>query len=537
MKEFIFSTDHKRIGLLYLIGATTVFVAAGIAALLIRAEQYSLGGQITDNPNTYGTWLYFHGAAMILAFLIPALTGFFGNYLVPLMIGARDMAFPRANAMSLWFYYVAIIMALLSLVTPENIDLMWTGYPPYSVAEGVATSFYVFTVYLLGASTVLGGVNAIVTIFYMRAPGMKFLQMNMLVWSVLLAMVLQLIFAPVLVAAVTLLLADKHLGTHFYDSVAGGDALLYQNLFWFYGHPAVYIIMLPAFGILFEVVPAMAKRMIFNRRVAIVTMLATSLMSGDVWVHHLYVSGMPNWIRIGMMVTTLMISVPVGLLVVSLWGTLYKGKIYFNTAMLYAAASMLLFLVGGLTGIPVAIPSVGTHISQTAFVHAHFHFVMALFALFAMLAGIYFWFPKITGRYANETAGKIAFALNFIGANMTFIPLMRAGAIGMPRRYYDYPMFPELEWYHHIATYGAVLTALGMALTIATLVKAAFSGAPAPENPWNARSLEWTTASPPPPGNFVTLPKVHANWTPYNYGPHNVDAPAGEDEEMALPAS
>ncbi len=519
MKEWIFTTDHKRIGILYLIGSMAAFAVAGIMAILIRLEQYGPGFNIIEDANKYNEWLYFHGAAMILAFLIPGLTGFAANYFLPLMIGAPDVAFPRINAFSVWLFWMAIVLALLSLAVPDTPDIMWTGYAPYSTTTEGNTAFYVFTVHLLGFSSILGAVNFLVTVIYMRAPGMGWNQLNMFVWTTVAAFVLQLIFIPVLAAAVTLLLFDKYLGTHFFDPAAGGDVLLYQNLFWFYSHPVVYVILLPSIGLFMDIVATMAKNRIFNYKVAVYGGIwGTTLIAGEVWVHHLYVTGMPDWIRIGMMISTLLISVPVGLLAMSMWGTLYKGSITYNTAMHYCASMFYLFLVGGLTGIPNAMTVIDLHISDTSFVHAHFHFIMGMFATFAVFASVYYWFPKMTGKYCNEKIGKFAFWLNFIGVNLVFIPLFIIGPRGMPRRYPNYEMFPQFEPFHQIATYGAFIVAAGMAITILNWIGSAIAGEKAPTNPWNSKSLEWThTASPPPPGNFPEPVTVSADWTPYNY--------------------
>ena len=526
-KEWILTTDHKRIGVLYLIGSMAAFGVAGLMALIIRAEQMQLGMQIVTSGTQYNGFLYFHGAAMILAFLIPGLTGFAANYFLPLMIGARDVAFPRINAFSVWLFYFAIILALLSFVVPDAPDIMWTGYPPYSITTSANTSMYVFTVHMLGFSSILGAVNFLVTVIYMRAPGMGWNQLNMFVWTTVAAFVLQLVFIPVLAAAVTLLLFDKYLGTHFYDPSAGGDVLLYQNLFWFYSHPAVYVIFLPAVGILFDVIATMSKNRVFNYKAAVyVGIWGTVGISGIVWIHHLYISGMPDWIRLGHMVTTLLISVPVGILTLSLWGTLYKGAITYNTAMMYAASCLYLILIGGLTGIPLALPSMTLHLSETSYVHAHFHFIMALFSAFALFAGIYYWFPKMTARYADGPLATVSFWLNFVGVNVTFWPLFIIGKEGMPRRYWDYEMFKDVqvmgfyfEDFHKVATIGAFTIALGMLLQTINFIYAAFAGKPAPTNPWNSKSLEWThTVSPPGPGNFGdTDVVVDENWSPYEY--------------------
>ena len=526
-KEWVLTTDHKRIGVLYLVGSMAAFGVAGLMALIIRMEQMELGMQYVASATQYNSFLYFHGAAMILAFLIPGLTGFAANYFLPLMIGARDVAFPRINAFSIWLFYFAIVLALLSFVIPDAPDIMWTGYPPYSVTTTGNTAFYVFTVHLLGFSSILGAVNFLVTVIYMRAPGMGWNQLNIFVWTTIAAFVLQLIFIPVLAAAVTLLLFDKYMGTHFYDPSAGGDVLLYQNLFWFYSHPAVYVIFLPAVGILMDIMATMCKNRIFNYKAAVYAGIwGIVAIGGIVWIHHLYITGMPDWIRLGHMVTTLLISVPVGILVLSFWGTLYKGAITYNTAMMYAVSCLYLILLGGLTGIPLAIPSMTVHLSETSYVHAHFHFIMALFSAFALFAGIYYWFPKMTGRYADGPVATLSFWLNFIGVNVTFWPLFIIGKEGMPRRYWNYEMFSDMtvfgytfQQFNTISTYGSWIIAVGMLLQFANFIKAAISGPVAPLNPWGSKSLEWThTASPPGPGNFGdTDVVVDENWSPYEY--------------------
>ncbi|MBT6094038.1 MAG: cytochrome C oxidase subunit I [Rhodospirillaceae bacterium] len=531
LSEWIFTTDHKRIGILYLIGSIAALFVAGLMALGIRIEQYAIGesglinffvGDFSGEMSTgdaYNVALYFHGAAMILAFLIPGLTGFAANYLIPLMIGAPDVAFPRINAFSVWLFWMGIVVALLTFVIPDKPDVMWTGYPPYSVLTEGNTAFYVFTVHLIGFSSILGAVNFLVTIIYMRAPGMGWNQMNMFVWTIFGAFIIQLVFVPVLAAAVTLLLLDKYVGTNFFNPAAGGDVLLYQNLFWFYSHPAVYVIFLPAMGIMYEILATMAKNRIFNYKAAVYGgIIGILVITGEVWVHHLYIAGMPNWIRIGQMVSTLMISVPVGLMVISLWGTLYKGSITYSVAMKYVVANMILVLLGGLTGIPLAITSITVHLSETSFVHAHFHFIMGLFATFAVFAGVYHWFPKMTGRSADGKLANVAGALALIGTQLTFWPLFFIGTEGMPRRYWNYEMFPEFEPWHQMATIGAFVMAFGMLLMIIGWVNSAIRGPIVEENPWGSKSLEWTHCpSPPGPGNFPVSVEVDPEWTPYDY--------------------
>ncbi len=520
LASWVFTTDHKRIGLLYLFGSLAAFALAGIAALVIRIQQYDPGISFVTGQ-TYYNVLYFHGAAMILAFLIPGLTGFFGNYFIPLMIGARDVAFPRLNAFAVHLFLAGIVLALISMVVPDAPDMLWTGYPPYSIRTTANTAFYVFTVHLFSVSSILSGINLIVTVIMMRAPNVGWNQLNMTVWCILGALLMNLIDSPVLAAALTMLLTDKYIGTHFYDATQGGDAVLYQNLFWFYSHPAVYVIFLPAMGILFDVIATMAKNRIFNYKAAVyMGVLGVGIMSSEVWIHHIFTSGIPDWIRVFMMITTLMISVPVGIMVISLWGTLYKGVITYSVAMYYAAACLFLLLIGGLTGIPLAMVSLNVHLHGTAYVHAHFHFVMALFATFALLSGLYYWFPKVTGRMADTLAAKVGFWINILGVNLTFWPLLIIGEQGMPRRYWDYSNLPGwFAQYHHISTVGAFLSAVGMAMILVNFIYCAYRGQKAPGNPWDSRSLEWThTSSPPSPKNFAEIPTLKDGWSPYEYG-------------------
>lgn len=536
-KEWIFTTDHKRVGIIYLVGSMAAFVVAGLMALGIRIEQMQPGdsglinyfvldfAQSLSTGQAYNVALYFHGAAMILAFLIPALTGFAANYLVPMMIGAPDVAFPRINALSVWLFWAGIVLALLTFFVTDKPDVMWTGYPPYAITTEANTALYVFTVHLIGFSSILGAVNFLVTIIYMRAPGMGWNQMNIFVWTIFAAFMIQIVFVPVLASAVTLLLFDKYLGTGFFDPTRGGDVLLYQNLFWFYSHPAVYVIFLPAVGLLFDIIATQARNHVFNYKACVYGGIVGILaITGEVWIHHLYIAGMPDWLRIGMMISTLLISVPVGLLLISLWGTMYKGAIHYNVSMWYAVVCLFLILVGGLTGIPLAVTSMTVHLSETSFVHAHFHFIMGLMATFAVFAAVYHWFPKMTGRSADSVIAKLAFWIKVVGTQVTFWPLFIIGVKGMPRRYWDYAMFPEFEVYHQAATFGAFMIGLGVALMIVGWIYSAFRGPVVGTNPWRSKSLEWThTQSPPGPGNFPAPVVVDENWTPYNYAPWDKD--------------
>jgi len=520
LRSWLFTTDHKRVGILYLIGSLAAFAVAGIMAMLMRIELTNIGPDLTDNPQEYNVWLYFHGAAMILGFQIPALTGFLANYCVPLMIGARDVAFPRLNALSVWLFWMGLVLALATFVIPDPPDVMWTGYPPYATMTWGNTAFYSFTVLLLGFSSILGGVNFLTTVVYMRAPGMGWNKLNIFVWSIVVAFIIQLIFVPVLGTAVTMLLFDKYLGTTFFQPANGGDVLIYQNLFWFYSHPAVYVILLPFLGITYEIVATFARNRVFNYKMVVYGGFGgVLLLAGEVWVHHLYTAGVPDWLRVGQMVTTLLISVPVGLLMIGLVGTLYRGSIEYRTPMLYALGVIFFFLIGGLTGIPNAIASLDLHLQDTYFIPGHFHYVMAVAGTFAIFGAVYYLFPKMTGRMYHEPTGKLGFWLTFVGMNLVFMPMMVAGIEGMPRRYYDYAQFPQVEGMQQLMTFGAFVILAGALVTLWNWLHGALRGEPAPANPWGSRSLEWTAApSPPPPGNFPRPPQLDPEWSPYAYG-------------------
>lgn len=519
-KDWFFTVDHKRIGIMYLVGSIAAFIVAGLMAMLIRVELSTLGPTIIDDANTYNVWLYFHGAAMILGFQIPALTGFLANYLVPLQIGAKDVAFPRLNALSFWLFVMGIVLALLTFVIPDPPDIMWTGYPPYSIYSPGNTAFYTFTVLLLGFASIAGGVNLIATILFMRAPGVKMMKLPMFIWCTLGAFVIQLIFVPVLGSAVTMVTFDKYLGTHFFKPESGGDVLLYSNLFWFYSHPAVYVILLPGLGIIFDIVATFSRNRIFNYKVAVFAGVGgIVLIAGEVWVHHLFTSGLPDWIRLAQMMGTLMISIPVGLCIISLIGTLYKGAISYTTPMIYAVCWIFLFLIGGLTGIPFALASIDLNFHDTHYVVAHFHYVMAVSMTFAIFAGVYYLLPKMCGKMYNSTLSNIAVAITFIGVNVTFMAMFIVGLEGMPRRYFDYQMFPQFENLHMIQTYGSAVIGVGFFLTLVSWIHCLVAGKKVGGNPWGSMSIEWThTQSPPGPGNYggkdIELPE---DWDPYGY--------------------
>jgi cytochrome c oxidase subunit 1 len=523
VKEWIFTLDHKVIGVWYLIGAIASFIVAGLAATAMRIELGSVGPDLTEDGNVYNLWLTMHGAVMILGFQIPALLGFFANWSVPIMIGAKDMAFPRVNALSVWILWSGILIALANLVIPDSYNGMWTGYPPYSLTEGGGnTALYSIVVIVLGMSSVFGAVNLACTVAFMRAEGMGWFQMNILVWCVFSANVIQLIFVPVLAASVLLLSLDKYLGFGFYNPEAGGDVLLYQNLFWFYSHPAVYVILLPFMGVIAEIFATFARNDWFNYRATVFAILAFIPAGADVWVHHAYVAGLPDWLRILMTFSTLLISLPFGLFMLNMIMTLYKGAVEYTAPMVWAVCAFLMLIIGALTGIPNALASIDYGISDSYVIMSHFHYVMAVSGGMAIFAGVFYYMPKMAGRYCNEAIGKLTGVGFFIGMNLVMGPLYFAGIEGMPRRYMDYAMFADntvITSAHHWSTIGIYITFVSALLMLVAFIHGAIAGKEAPQNPWNSESLEFSqTAIIPGQGNFPDPLIIPEGWSPYGYG-------------------
>ena len=521
VKEWLFTIDHKVIGMWYLFGALASFAVAGLAAMLMRIELGSVGPDITSDGNVYNLWLTMHGAVMILGFQIPALLGFVANYAVPIMIGAKDMAFPRVNALSVWLLWAGILLALANLVIPDHFNGMWTGYPPYSTNYAGNVGLYSSVVIVLGMASVFGAVNLACTVAFMRCKGMGWFQMPMTVWCVFTANIIQLIFVPVLAASVLLLSMDKYLGFGFYNPESGGDVLLYQNLFWFYSHPAVYVILLPFVGIIFEIFSVSSKNMVFSYKVAVMSVLAFIPASADVWAHHAFVAGLPDWFNMLMSFTTLLISLPFGLVMLSMVGTLYKGAIRYSGPMIWALGAWVMLIFGGLTGIPNALAAVDYGISDSYAIMSHFHYVMAVAGAMATFGAVFYWFPKMTGRICNEMLTKLSGIGFFIGMNVVMAPLYIAGLAGMPRRYMDYQQFADNSTIvnaQHISTIGALITFLSVLLMLVAWIHGMIKGKKSSQNPWGSQSLEWTsTAIIAGQGNFPTPVRVAKDWHPYNY--------------------
>ena len=525
LKEWVFTTDHKKIGMLYFITSLIFFVVAGLFGLIIRFEQSAPGIQLPGMFGQEGTDLYNyiltgHGAVMLLWWAVNVWMGGFANFLVPLMIGARDVAFPRLNAFSYWSFFGASLLVLLTLIPGNWIKMLWTGYAPYSMNDNAGpTSLYVLIVLLYSISSTGGSVNMITTIVSMRAKGIGWTKLNLFVHAIMAASLIQLFGVPSLMGSVILLFTDKYLGTNFYNPLLGGDPLLYQHLLWFYSHPVVYVMILPAFGVFSEVISTMSRKPIFGYISMALAIYAIAFVGFETWVHHMFVSGVPDWLRVLFSYTTLFVGVPTGIKIFNWVATMHKAAIRYNTPMLFTFGGILMFLIGGLTGIPNAMVSIDLGISDSLFIVGHFHYVLGMALTFGAFSGIYYWYPKVTGRMYSEGLGKLSFWLMLIGANIMFFFQMYMGmANGMPRRYPDYPPIPEWVQLMQIQTIGALIMTVAILLSLINWIKS-LGGPKAEENPWKSPSLEWSmTTTPIGPNNFKKHPvEVPDDWHPYAY--------------------
>ncbi|HEY9846312.1 MAG TPA: cbb3-type cytochrome c oxidase subunit I, partial [Candidatus Caenarcaniphilales bacterium] len=438
---FSFSTDHKVIGIQYLVTTFVFFLIGGVLADLVRTELKTPEVDFVSRE-VYNSLFTMHGTIMIFLWIIPAGTGGFGNYLVPLLIGARDMAFPRLNAVAFWIIPPTSVLLMSSFFVGAP-AAGWTSYPPLSlITDKAGEALWILSLILLGTSSLLAAVNFVVTIFKMRAPGMGLNQMPLFCWSLLVTSALTLITTPVLTGALILLAFDLLVGTAFFNPTGGGDPVVYQHLFWFYSHPAVYIMILPAFGMISEILPVHARKPIFGYQAIAYSSVAIGFLGLIVWVHHMFTSGTPGWMRMFFMVTTMVISVPTGIKIFSWLATIWGGKLRLNSAMLFAMGFVSMFVIGGISGVMVASVPFDIHVHDTYFVVAHLHYVLFGGSVLGIYAGLYHWFPKMTGRMLNETWGRIHFVLTYIGLNLTFLPMHKLGLEGMPRRVADYdPQF------------------------------------------------------------------------------------------------
>src|SRR3954447_10573718 len=507
--EWLTTTDHKKIGIMYLINSIVFFMVGGVLALVVRSELAQPGLQLVSEP-FYNQAFTMHASFMLFLFIIPILAGF-GNYAAPLHIGAPDMAFPRINALSLWLLPLGgILMASGFLVSGGAAAAGWTEYPPLSGPQfaGTGTDLWIMGLTLIGTSSIFGGINFLVTIFKMRAPGMTLFRMPVFVWTVLVTSVLVIMATPVLTSALIMLFIDRNYGGHFFDPANGGNAILYQNVFWFYSHPAVYIMVLPAMGIISEVLPVFSGKPLFGYKAFVFATAGIGALGFSVWAHHMFTTGQVFLPFFALM--TFLIAVPTGVKMFNWIATLWRGKLVFSTPLLFALGFLTMFLIGGLNGAFAAAVPIDFALHDTYWVVAHLHYVLFGGSVFGVFAGIYYWFPKMTGRMLDETLGKIQFVLMFVGFNMTFFPMHQLGLAGMPRRIADYSSTAGWTELNIAATIGGFIIAASMLPFFWNVLVSLRNGKIAGDDPWEANTLEWATSSPPPPYNFDHLPEIRS---------------------------
>lgn len=509
--SWLTTVDHKRIGILYILGAGLFALIGGLEALLIRTQLAVPNNRVLVG-DAYNQVLTMHGTTMIFLVVMPVLAGL-GNYVVPLMIGARDMAYPRLNAFGVWMFLLGGLFLNLSFLLGGAPNAGWFGYAPLTdktFAPGAGIDFWVLGLQLLGISSITSSINFVATILLLRAPGLTLNRLPLFAWTTLVTAFLILFAMPSLSAALFLLFLDRHLGTHFFNPAAGGDPLLWQHLFWFFGHPEVYIMILPAMGIVSEVLPVFSRKPLFGYTAVAYSSVAIGFIGFTVWAHHMFAVGLPPVVNAFFSAASMLVAVPTAIKVFNWIGTLWGGSIRLQTPFLFAAAFVALFVIGGLSGLFLAAVPVDWQVTDTYFVVAHFHYTLFGGSMFAIVAGIYYWFPKITGRFLDERLGRLHFALQFLGFNLSFFPMHFLGLMGMPRRIYTYA--PGLGWegLNLLATVGAFVLALGFGVFLVNIARSLIAGAPAPADPWDGHTLEWLTTSPPPPYNFERIPVVHS---------------------------
>jgi len=509
--------DHKRIGVLYLVSIMASLGLGGLFAMLIRAELIAPGETIVKE-DTYNQFFTLHGAIMIFLFILPGIPAALGNFVLPIMLGAKDVAFPRLNLASYYLWLVGAVFFLVALVT-GGLDTGWTLYVPYAFQTDTRVLTAGLGAFILGFSSIFTGINFIATVHTMRPPGMTWMKMPLFLWSLYATAIIQVMATPVLGITLLLLAAELVLGLGIFDPAKGGDPILFQHFFWFYSHPAVYIMILPAMGIMSEVIPTFSRKHIFGYKFIAASSVAIAFLGFLVWGHHMFTSSQSVMAGTIFSLLTFSVSIPSAIKVFNWLATMYKGSIALDTPMLYALAFLLLFGIGGLTGLFLATLSANVHLHDTYFVVAHFHYTMMGGTLIAFLAGLHYWWPKITGRMYSEFWGRLAAIGVFVGFNLTFFPQFVMGSRGMPRRYHDFP--DKFAIFHFLSSLGAFLTGLAMLTALAYLLHSLFRGRRAAANPWGSATLEWQCASPPPKENFTEPPRVG---DPYDYDNLTYDA-------------
>ncbi|MGH8845921.1 MAG: cytochrome c oxidase subunit I [Polaromonas sp.] len=517
-RRWVFATNHKDIGTLYLLFSFFMLMFGGVLALMIRAELFQPGLQLV-NPELFNQLTTMHGLIMVFGAIMPAFVGF-ANWMIPLQIGAADMAFARMNNFSFWLMIPAGLMLATSFFMPGGAPAAgWTLYAPLTLQMGPSMDAGIFAMHILGASSIMGSINIIVTILNMRAPGMTLMKMPMFCWTWLITAYLLIAVMPVLAGAITMTLTDRHFGTSFFNPAGGGDPVMYQHIFWFFGHPEVYIMILPAFGIVSQIIPAFARKRLFGYASMVYATGSIAILSFVVWAHHMFTTGMPVTGQLFFMYSTMLIAVPTGVKVFNWIATMWKGSMTFETPMLFAVGFIFVFTIGGLTGVILSVAPIDTQLQDTYYVVAHFHYVLVAGSLYALFAGYYYWSPKWTGVMYNETRGKIHFWWSLISFNVTFFPMHFLGLAGMPRRYADYPM--QFADFNAVASVGAFFFGVAQLYFFLFIVVPTMrgQGAPARQNPWvdeggkGAEGLEWEVPSPAPFHTFETPPKLDATAT------------------------
>lgn len=497
---WIFSTDHKRIGLLYLWSVVTFFCAGAMLGLLLRLELFSPGAGFMT-AQTYNATFTLHGVIMIFLFIIPGIPAAFGNLIMPIQIGARDVAFPRLNLLSWWLYIGGALLAVTSLFTGGGPpDTGWTFYVPFSTQTQSNVSLALFAVFLIGFSSILTGMNFVTTIHRMRTEGMGWFRLPLFTWSLYATAWVQILATPVLAITLVLLMADRLLGIGVFNPAQGGDPIMFQHMFWIYSHPAVYIMVLPGMGVISDIIPVFARKPAFGYKAIIFSSMAIAFAGSLVWGHHMYTSGMSDMAVLVFSFLTFIVAIPSAIKVFNWVTTLYKGSIALDPPMLYALSFVLLFSIGGLSGLVLGAASADVHVHDTHFVVGHFHYVMFGGTGFAFFAAMHYWLPKMYGRMYNKKVATIAWAFMFVGLNVLYLPMQIVGVQGMPRRYYDY--LPEFTDLNRLATVGSWILAIGLVMMFANLFHSVRRGSPVGPNPWGGASLEWQIPSPPPTENF-----------------------------------